>query len=324
MHLFFGRMGWVLALLCMDVTAASLRTGSTNITSVYTIAFPQQSVSGEAYLRSVYHKSDPYLSWVASVNIQSVEDMMQGLKKNNLWEEEHFPVLDTLAQHWRWIVYLIFLLLLVLVVNSFMFGRKRKTFIIKGIHHDMLVTDSIQDSNSSQGLHDSLTGLPNRTLFLDRLQHAISVNARNDKQLAVVIIDLDQFKRINDSLGHKTGDRILKIVSDRFLEVVRKTDTIARLGGDEFIVLVQGFNESLNVIPIIQKMVSVLHESISIGGDECKIGASVGISIYPEHGDNSEDLLRHADLAMYKAKYTGDSILMYDESFNVLESSLNG
>jgi len=326
MHLFFGSMGLILALLCMDVNASSVRIGNANITSTNTlIAFPQLSVFGEEHLRSVYHQGYQYIRASVSVNLQSVDEMLQGLKKNNLWEEDDTQVLDTLAQHWRWIVYLIFILLFALLINSLMFGRKRRTsYTAKDIHHDMLVPESIIDGNTSQALHDALTGLPNRTLFLDRLQHAISVNARSDKHLAVVIIDLDQFKRINDSLGQKAGDRILKIVSERFLEVVRKTDTIARLGGDEFIVLVQGFNEPSNVVSIVQKMVSVLHQPIALNGDECKIGASVGISVYPEHGDNSEELLRHADLAMYKAKYTGDSILMYDESFNILESSREG
>lgn len=322
MHLFFSKLTLVLVLLGADFAAASLHIRFSDITSVTAILAPLQRLSTEGSLGSGYHHREYFRSQNASANVESVDQMMQGLKEDNLWNEVQIPLLDTLSEHWRWIVYLVFIILLILVFNSILMGRRKTSLSLASENHHNIISSRVSVRDTlSQGLHDALTGLPNRTLFLDRLQHAININSRNEEHLAVVIIDLDQFKRINDSLGHKTGDRILKIVSERFLEVVRKTDTIARLGGDEFIVLVQGFNEPSNVVPIAQKIVSVLNEPVALNGNACKISASVGISIYPQHGESSEDLLRRADLAMYKSKYSGDSILMYEESFNALAHS---
>lgn len=153
--------------------------------------------------------------------------------------------------------------------------------------------------------HDPLTQLPNRVLFHDRLNLALAKARRNQEKVAVLFLDLDRFKLVNDMLGHVMGDCLLKEVALRLSKCMRKSDTIARLGGDEFTLLIPEVNHVEDAARIAQKILDVLHEPFYINGHEFHVSASIGISLYPEDGDDAETLMRHADMAMYRAKEQG-------------------
>ncbi len=153
--------------------------------------------------------------------------------------------------------------------------------------------------------HDSLTGLPNRALLSDRLDRAMLAVQRSERKLAVMFLDLDRFKTINDSLGHLTGDHLLKEVASRLCRAVRASDTVARLGGDEFVVLVPGIRGPEECTHVAEKIIEVLSTAFPFEGRNLHITPSIGICIYPDDGDDVETLMRHADAAMYHAKASG-------------------
>ena len=153
--------------------------------------------------------------------------------------------------------------------------------------------------------HDSLTGLPNRALLADRLDRAMLAAKRSERKLAVMFIDLDRFKTINDSLGHLTGDYLLKEVAGRLCRAVRTSDTVARLGGDEFVVLAPGIRDARECSHVADKMIEALASPIPFEGHMLHITPSIGIGIYPDDGGDVETLMRHADAAMYHAKANG-------------------
>lgn len=162
-----------------------------------------------------------------------------------------------------------------------------------------------------QAHHDALTGLPNRVLFNDRLTQSIEKAKRNKTNVALLFIDLDHFKEINDSLGHEIGDEVLKTVSKRLKEVVRDKDTVARLGGDEFTVIVEELAEIQNVSLVANKIIDSLSTSIIVNDNILYVSCSIGISIYPDDGISPVNLLKYADSAMYKAKNEGRSNYQY-------------
>ncbi|HAN56640.1 MAG TPA: GGDEF domain-containing protein [Betaproteobacteria bacterium] len=153
--------------------------------------------------------------------------------------------------------------------------------------------------------HDPLTGLPNRSLFQDRLQQAIVKARRNGLKVAVLFCDLDRFKRINDSLGHDVGDQLLQTVAGRLLGSVRESDTIARLGGDEFAIILDDFATEDAVSGIAQKILFTLARPLTIATFNLSTTSSIGISFFPEDGDTAQTLLKNADAAMYLAKARG-------------------
>jgi diguanylate cyclase (GGDEF)-like protein/PAS domain S-box-containing protein len=153
-----------------------------------------------------------------------------------------------------------------------------------------------------QAHHDSLTGLPNRMLFHDRLNQALSQARRSQQMIAVLFLDLDRFKRINDSLGHSAGDEVLKEVASRLTAVVRKSDTVARMGGDEFIILLTDLAQGADAGAVAEKIASRLRQPWVRGEHEVEITASIGIAIYPHDGQDADVLLQHADAAQYRTK----------------------
>ncbi len=159
--------------------------------------------------------------------------------------------------------------------------------------------------------HDSLTDLPNRSLFLDRLQQAISKARHHDRLVAVLFLDLDRFKNINDSLGHSAGDRLLQQLGERFRRTIREGDTIARFGGDEFVIMLDDFDSDNSLSLIAQKILNSLAMPFEIEGHEIFITASIGISISPDDGKDPDTLLRNADIAMYRAKELGKNNFQY-------------
>lgn len=167
--------------------------------------------------------------------------------------------------------------------------------------------------------HDALTGLPNRILLQDRLSQAIELGRRQCTQLAVMFLDLDQFKHINDSLGHGIGDQLLQSVAQRLLACVRQSDTISRQGGDEFMLLLPMIEHAEDAALSAQKLLAALDPPHRIDQHELHISVSIGISIYPNDGQDAETLIKNADTAMYHAKASGrNNYKLFEQSMNVL------
>jgi diguanylate cyclase (GGDEF)-like protein len=165
--------------------------------------------------------------------------------------------------------------------------------------------------------HDELTGLPNRTLLINRIEHAIDSAKRAAKQIGIIFLDIDRFKAINDSLGHTVGDKLIQEVSKRLSSTLRKEDTISRNGGDEFVVVIQRLNSVNEAVLVAQKLIDSMTDIFVIDSHKIHIGASIGISVYPDDGDSALELLRDADTAMFSAKKAGGNRLQfYDESMS--------
>lgn len=156
-----------------------------------------------------------------------------------------------------------------------------------------------------QSFHDALTGLPNRLLLEDRMIQATAKLGRQYAPVAVLFIDLDRFKDINDTLGHAAGDRLLQEVAERLIKCVREGDTVARLSGDEFVVLLSGLSNIRDAALVADKIVATVSEPCHIGGKELRVSLSIGIAVFPDDGKNIDELLRNADTAMYHAKQDG-------------------
>ena len=155
--------------------------------------------------------------------------------------------------------------------------------------------------------HDPLTGLPNRVLLAERVNRAVAQAKSLGRNTALLFIDLDRFKNINDALGHEAGDRLLQNVADRLVRCVRRSDTVARQGGDEFVVLIETFQAPRDLIQVAEKILAEVSGSMTVYGREFQITASVGISTYPADGEDLRALLKNADTAMYRAKQQGNA-----------------
>lgn len=166
--------------------------------------------------------------------------------------------------------------------------------------------------------YDPLTNLPNRRLFHDRLSVAIAHAHRSNTKLAVLFVDLDRFKRINDSLGHAVGDQLLQEVTRRLKAAVREDDTVARMGGDEFIILLTEIETIDNVVLVARRIIGLMTQPVELGGRELIVTCSLGISLYPNDATELEELVQNADTAMYRAKETGrNSYQLYSPTMNV-------
>jgi diguanylate cyclase (GGDEF)-like protein/PAS domain S-box-containing protein len=166
--------------------------------------------------------------------------------------------------------------------------------------------------------HDALTGLPNRALFDDRLASALKQCARHEQMLAVLFLDLDRFKMINDTLGHTVGDTLLVALSRRLCTAVRAEDTVARMGGDEFIFILRDLKSAEDAVKPAQKLLEAIRPPFHVGGHELHATASIGISLYPADGPGADQLLKCADMALYRAKERGrDRIQLYNPALNV-------
>jgi diguanylate cyclase (GGDEF)-like protein len=166
--------------------------------------------------------------------------------------------------------------------------------------------------NEHQALHDALTGLPNRVLFHDRVRQRIESARRHDTICAVMVMDLDHFKEINDTLGHYHGDRLLQLVGERLTSVLRAEDTVARMGGDEFAVLLPDVRDAEHALEVARKVLGGLRRSFEIDGLTLEVGGSIGIACFPDHGEDGETLLQRADIAMYAAKADHSGAQLYE------------
>lgn len=179
---------------------------------------------------------------------------------------------------------------------------------------DITLSQRYKDELVRQAHHDALTGLPNRFLALDRLKQAIRGAQRDNHRVGTVFLDLDQFKRINDTLGHPIGDQLIVATAERLGRVLRECDTVARLGGDEFLIILPGIRNAIDVETVVEKLYDVLELPLQLGELRLHTSASCGIAVYPEDGASPDDLLRCADAAMYEAKRGGRRCWRYYSS----------
>ena len=199
------------------------------------------------------------------------------------------------------------------VVSSLPLKRNDELGLLSRSFHDMQsqIMAHLAELNESRktldhlARHDTLTGLPNRRMFCERLEHAIAIARRSGKQLALLFVDLDRFKEINDSLGHATGDAVLVAVANLLKSAVRETDTVSRLGGDEYVVLFDMIDDLPQVTVLVQKLHARFQDAMLIDGHELQVHASMGVSIFPRDGKDAEELMHNADLAMYSSKKDG-------------------
>jgi diguanylate cyclase (GGDEF)-like protein len=174
-----------------------------------------------------------------------------------------------------------------------------------GVFSDITLIKESQEKLDHMAHHDPLTALPNRLLFHDRLQHALLRAARDQDQLAVLFIDLDRFKNVNDTLGHHVGDELLQKVAGQLAARLREGDTLARLGGDEFIVLLERIDGEYGATQVAEKLMTMFDQPFTVAGHELFVTCSVGISLYPDDALDLNMLIRNADVAMYQAKARG-------------------
>ncbi|WP_323753723.1 EAL domain-containing protein [Marinobacter sp.] len=180
-------------------------------------------------------------------------------------------------------------------------GQKQVVVIARDITEANEAAELIR----KQAYFDSLTSIPNRLLSLDRLSQMIKEMERSGEKAAVVFLDVDDFKKVNDSLGHDVGDKVLVEAANRLSSVVRDSDTVGRLGGDEFIVLMGALAESFDAVGTVEKLLGVFREPFTIDGRELILTTSIGVAVFPDNGESATDLLRNADAAMYQSKEAG-------------------
>ncbi|OGW43749.1 MAG: hypothetical protein A2132_05295 [Nitrospirae bacterium RBG_16_43_11] len=179
------------------------------------------------------------------------------------------------------------------------------------ITHFIIIMEDITERKNSEEIilkmayHDQLTGLPNRTLLIDRLNQLLARGRRNKSLAAILFLDLDNFKNINDSLGHAEGDNLLKEVTERLKKLTRSSDTLARHGGDEFIILIEDLKRVENITKVVEHIFSEFKKPFVLNGQVCFVSTSIGISIFPDDGEDVNTLLKNADIAMYRAKEDG-------------------
>jgi diguanylate cyclase (GGDEF)-like protein len=201
--------------------------------------------------------------------------------------------------------------LLALMTWQLVSGRERALKLARAMTRDLRESEA---RFRFLAQYDELSGLPNRAMFRDRLQHAIAQAKRDKARLALMYLDLDKFKPINDQLGHHVGDILLRAVAERMQLCVRESDTVARIGGDEFVILLPLIENDYDALRVAEKIRYALAEAFDVaGGNVLTVSASIGIAIYPEHGENEVTLAKNADNAMYTAKEKGrNQVCMFD------------
>lgn len=184
---------------------------------------------------------------------------------------------------------------------------------IVGSSTDITERKKLEQELEKNANYDKLTGLPNRRLFFERLERAVLENERDERKFALLFVDLDGFKDINDSYGHEVGDEVLITVGNRLLKCVRKADTVARMGGDEFTIIFRNIENKRDVEKLVKKIHVELQEVMHIGPNQCKVNSSIGVAIYPENGRDSGTLLKNADSSMYDIKRNGKGGISFSD-----------
>ena len=196
------------------------------------------------------------------------------------------------------------------------FNDKDEVIEIEGIARDITEQTTVREQLNYLALHDSLTGIANRHSLYNQLEKIIKSARYSNNKFALFFLDLDHFKNINDTLGHDVGDKLLQAVVKKISPIIRRTDVFARIGGDEFIVVLTDIEE-MNLVPMVSKFLEALRQDWKVDDFELKISSSIGISVYPDDGEDIQTLMKHADIAMYKAKNTGrDNFSFFTDKLN--------
>jgi len=190
-------------------------------------------------------------------------------------------------------------------------GRDGAFLGYRGVGLDITKRKLTEANISRLARFDSLTGLYNRTAFFERVSHALAAARRHDRAAAMLFVDLDRFKDVNDAFGHVAGDEVLKVMAQRLARAIRASDTVARLGGDEFIVLAEDVANQVDVNEFGLRLLEALSEPFMLHGQECRLGASIGVAMFPNDGEDAAILLKNADVAMYRAKESGGNSLAF-------------
>ncbi len=192
----------------------------------------------------------------------------------------------------------------------------------KGLNQEIFLREKVEKQLRYKATHDHLTGLPNRVLLFDRLKQAFAFEERHNTLVAVMILDLDNFKCINDTMGHLSGDILLKKVALVLQKYMRQYDTVGRLGGDEFVIIINDIETIKNIISFTEKVQSLFQEPFDILGHPTYVTTSIGVAVYPLHGATIETLLKKADMAMYTAKNAGrNTFRLFSESMDLNDST---
>ena len=249
--------------------------------------------------------ANEFMTWKHRVHKEDLRKALHEIKQAMSKQEPYLEITHRLRHengHYLW----------VLAKAQIFYDANGKAIRMIGTHRDITKEREIELKNERQkekldyqAHHDELTGLPNRTLFNDRLTKGIQKAKRQEKKMALLFIDLDHFKEINDTLGHDIGDIVLQKVTEILRSVVREEDSISRLGGDEFTILIEDLNKGEDASILAQKIIKVLDNPINVDNRELRVSSSIGISLYPDDGASALNLLKYADSAMYKAKAEG-------------------
>ena len=260
---------------------------------------PVETHSSAAELLQLVHPDDRQLSTAAAVDVQTG-------KIDHYAVEHRVRAADGM---WKWIMSR------GRVVEYDANGRARR---ISGTNTDVTDYKRAQERIEFLAHQDALTELPNRVLFKDRIEQAIARAARDRNKVAVLFLDLDSFKTINDSLGHAAGDQLLQAIAAELRDCVRETDTVSRHGGDEFLIMLPALPDTDAVMPVVEKLMERFRLPFEIDGAPMDTSVSIGISIYPDDGKDFEVLLKNSDMAMYQAKDAGkNTYRFYDRNMNV-------
>jgi diguanylate cyclase (GGDEF)-like protein/PAS domain S-box-containing protein len=246
--------------------------------------------AGGVYADEIIGRS--YLDYVAPWDQKRVSDLLAEAGEGRLCQFEYTSIVDGQAR--------VFSASLVPLRDED--GRVAKLLCYS---HDITAQKESEEQLVHRAEHDSLTDLPNRGLFMDRLRSGIARAKRNNQPLALLFVDLNDFKPVNDEHGHHTGDRLLRVVAQRLMGAVREVDTVARVGGDEFAVILEAITDADDAASVAAKIAETIGEPFSIDRRTLSIGASTGIAIYPGDGEEVSSLLQHADAEMYRAKRAG-------------------
>ncbi|OHD89427.1 EAL domain-containing protein [Sulfuricurvum sp. RIFCSPLOWO2_12_FULL_43_24] len=277
------------------LTDKELNILQVNKTFTEVTGYDANEVMGQnpSFLQSGQHDRDFY------------NDMWSTLKRSGMWQGQIYNKRKNGEIYAEWLS---------------IYGIKNKNGDL--INYIGLFSDLTEKHMTQEHIHrlahyDALTGLPNRLLFMERLRQSIISARRKDMPIALFFIDLDGFKKINDTLGHDAGDLLLQEVATRLGKYMRESDTVSRLGGDEFTVIIEGYNQISDLITVVKKILKELSSPVQIGERKVYVTASIGISTYPTDGDNIQDLVKNADTAMYAAKDKGKNRYeFYDYEMN--------
>jgi diguanylate cyclase (GGDEF)-like protein len=243
--------------------------------------------TGKSARKTSFIKSVPAFKWAIGTGIYDEDVSEQIVKRHQILKKDLNKTISNI------VYFATAFLLVILLLEIVIFYKLTK------------VIQNYQDKLNYNIKHDFLTALPNRRLFGDRLNQAIKHSKRDKTELAVMFIDVDNFKKINDNLGHDIGDEVLQKIALLLEESIRESDVVARQGGDEFIVLINDSKSRNDIMLVADKIQKTMHSPVCMNGICHDITLSIGISIFPHDGEDEKTLLRHADIAMYKAKADG-------------------